>query len=589
MMSPADTSSESGANANREQLVSAAIVLPVAVAVVLVVFGEGRVGAGIAAVAPGMLIGYAIAAARGDGMRAIRRGVQLGFLALFFMLFFAATFPLHSYIVPDLFLRADPLAALSVMLGRSGAELARMWPALVIVALTVLLGRVFCGWVCPLGTSIDISDHFLFRRIRRSARVRIPALKYYVLVAALVAALLSVQVGHYVDPIPLLTRAVALVFHPIGVLAYNSAIGASASAGDSLAGSSAGSVAGIGEALKSVRSYYSPSLTFRTSIIAFIIFVVVLGLSAYGRRFWCRNVCPLGALLAVLGRYGLLKRIVTDDCTECMRCVAECKMAAVLEDPHGTVLRECIQCWDCTCVCPEDANPIAWTACAKSEADQVELGLNRRRLLQGIVGGGSYALLAQTAAARTHRSEKLIRPPGAMHIMAAAGLTDKPYTEADFLATCIRCGECMKACITNCLQPAVGEGGWEAFWTPIVVPRIGYCEKVCNICGTVCPTGALRFFYIAEKEDLIIGTAVINKNTCMAWYDDRACAACDEACHYKAVEVLPIAQERPDGRVVVQKRPVVYEDKCTGCGECEKACPVKPEAAIVVYAPEKQQ
>jgi ferredoxin len=264
-------------------------------------------------------------------------------------------------------------------------------------------------------------------------------------------------------------------------------------------------------------------------------------------------------------------------------------MSAVPDDPHGTVLRECIQCWDCTCVCPEDANPIAWTARAKSDADQVALGLNRRRLLQGVVGGGSYALLAQTAAARTHRGKRLIRPPGAMHIMAEAGLTDRPYTEADFLATCIRCGECMKACITHCLQPAVGEGGWEAFWTPIIVPRIGYCEKICNVCGTVCPTGALRFFYIAEKEVLISGTAFINKSTCIAWYDDRACAACDEACHYKAVEVVPIAQQRPGGVTVVQRRPVVYEDLCTGCGECEKACPVKPEAAIVVYALEKQQ
>ncbi len=588
-MKDANGRAEGAGETNRHQLASAAIMLPVAVAIVLVVFADGRLAAGLAAVAPAVLAGYAIAASRDDGMRAIRRGVQLGMLALFFMLFFAATFPLYSYIVPDLFLRADPLAALTVALGRAGAELARMWPALVIVGLTLLLGRVFCGWICPLGTTLDISDHFLFRRIRRSERIRLPTLKYYVLVAVLVSALLSVQVAHYFDPIPLLTRAVALVFHPVGVFVYNATLSGGATAGDGLAGSDAGPIAIVGEGLKELRTYHTHLLTFRTSLIAFIVFVVVLGLSAYGRRFWCRNVCPLGALLALLGRYGLLKRIVTNDCTECMRCVFECKMSAIPDNPHGTVLRECIQCWDCTCVCPEDANPIAVTARSKSEADEVELGVNRRRLLQGIVGGGSFALLAHTAAARTHRSEKLIRPPGAMHIMAEAGLTDKPYTEADFLATCIRCGECMKACITNCLQPAVGEGGWEAFWTPIVVPKIGYCEKICNICGTVCPTGALRFFYIAEKEDLIIGLATINKNTCIAWYDDRACAACDEACHYKAVEVQPIAQQRPGGITVVQKRPVVDESKCNGCGECEKACPVKPEAAIVVYAPAKQQ
>ncbi|MFQ5811327.1 MAG: 4Fe-4S binding protein, partial [Armatimonadota bacterium] len=283
-MKRTDTGAAGGEDRTREQLLAAAIALPVAIAIVLVVFADGRLGAALAAVAPAITIGWAIAAARGDGMRAIRRGVQLGTLALFFMLFFAATFPLHSRVVPDLFLRADPLAALSVLLGRGGAELARMWPALVIVVLTVALGRVFCGWACPLGTAIDISDHFLFRRIRRSRRAIIPALKYYVLAAALVAALLSVQVGHYVDPIPLFTRAVGLVFHPIGVLVHNSTISGGATAGDALAESKAGSVAALGRELKGLRSYHTPPLAFRTSIIAFIIFVALLGLSAYGRR-----------------------------------------------------------------------------------------------------------------------------------------------------------------------------------------------------------------------------------------------------------------------------------------------------------------
>ncbi|MFQ6099152.1 MAG: 4Fe-4S binding protein, partial [Armatimonadota bacterium] len=112
-----------------------------------------------------ILAGCLTARARGQGLRGIRRGVQVGALVLFLMLLFAASYPLYSYVRPDLFLRMDPLAGLTSIVAHSGAEVARLWPALVVLLVTVLFGRLFCGWVCPLGTIIDISDHLFFRRV----------------------------------------------------------------------------------------------------------------------------------------------------------------------------------------------------------------------------------------------------------------------------------------------------------------------------------------------------------------------------------------------------------------------------------------
>lgn len=539
-----------------------------------------------------VVAGYLMAAWRDLGWKGIRRGVQLGFLALFLMLFVAAAFPMYSYVVPDLFLRADPLLAGSAVMATAagkashfGAQLSRLWPSLVVIGLTLLLGRVFCGWICPLGTIIDLSDHYLFRRVSVKRRVLWPQLKYYVLAGTLVAALFSLQLAHLFDPIPLLTRTVTFAFYPIAILAHSAGVSGAAATGDVMANMG---LEQAGRGLSALRAAQSPPVYFGYNLLVLALFVGLLALSAYGRRFWCRNLCGLGALIALLGRYGLLKRRVNENCTRCMRCHIECKMSSISEEVEGTVLRECILCWDCVHVCPHDANPIVVTPESAAPKDDLAFGLSRRRLVGAMAGGLGLAALARTAPARAHRGQRLIRPPGAMPVMSDAGLTPTTFDEEDFLATCIRCGECMKACPTNAIQPAMMEAGLEGFWTPVIVPKIGYCEHNCNLCGTVCPTGALRFFYIAEKEQLISGVASINRDTCIAWYEDRHCLACNEACSYQAVPFQYLPMERESG-TTYHRRPVVDEGKCTGCGQCEKACPVKPEAAIVVFAKGRSQ
>jgi MauM/NapG family ferredoxin protein len=175
-------------------------------------------------------------------------------------------------------------------------------------------------------------------------------------------------------------------------------------------------------------------------------------------------------------------------------------------------------------------------------------------------------------------SEKLIRPPGAL-------------PEPRFLRTCVKCGECMKACPTNALQPATTQAGPEGLWTPVLVPKIGYCEYYCSLCSQVCPTGAIKELTIPEKVNVRIGTAWINKNRCIPYFLGRPCIVCEEHCPTspKAIKFVMVETRRPDGTVATQKAPVIDLDLCIGCGICENKCPVMDDPAIYVTSVGEQR
>ena len=149
-------------------------------------------------------------------------------------------------------------------------------------------------------------------------------------------------------------------------------------------------------------------------------------------------------------------------------------------------------------------------------------------------------------------------------------------SEAEFRSRCARCGACMRACPTAGLQPAVAEAGWDGVFTPILVPQAGWCEKACTACGQVCPTGALQPFQVGEKPQIKLGLATVHHDRCLSWRkrdEYRRCLICAEVCPYNAAQA-----RETEGEI----RPVVSAENCTGCGQCENKCPVKPGAAIVV-------
>ncbi len=499
--------------------------------------------------------------------RGVRRGVQLAFFALFIALFLGTTsgFPVLGGVPSDLFLRTSPLLAAATMLASRTLIWTVLLPAAIALALTLLFGRVYCGWFCPMGTLIDIVERTVFRKRHprpwpqeRSDRWR--AVKYVLLVVILASALFTYQPLLLLDPISLVHRSATVAVHAPLETVYKDAQGA----------------------------LYRPLLKrgvrlqvpgdrrmAENGALALAMLATVLGLSAVQRRFWCRYLCPLGGLLALASRAPLLRRRVTDACTHCLRCERQCKMGCIEERGAGYRVRECLQCYECEVCCPTGAvsfplaHAFAETKAGMNRASQ----LSRRRLVFGAAAGaGWYVTQKASTAGRMgakHEAWKnplLIRPPGAL-------------PEKEFLEVCARCEECVKVCPTNTLQPALFEAGLEGVFTPIVVPRIGECREKCALCSEVCPTGAIQPFFPEEKnprltaEPLIIGVATIDRDICRAWYKNQKCSVCDEQCPYDA-----IASPVVDG----MQRPFVVEQLCVGCGACERECPVQPEAAIRV-------
>ncbi len=493
--------------------------------------------------------------------RQLRRIVQIAILIFFALSVWHATWSGDGKPgAPPRLLTADPLSMLTTLLADGLHVLSHFRMALIILAATILLGRFFCGWICPLGTCIDISDKLIARK-RRKARGQFPQLKYYILAAVLLATLLGSPPAWILDPIPLLTRTLSLFLYPLAVAGYN--LGVTHGRGILLA---------LG-----LRVYPVETVGFSLQSVVGVMFLAILLLGLLSRRYWCRNLCPLGALLALVGRFGLWKRQVQEEgCVGCGLCYSSCKMGAIPADrPHVTQTAECILCYDCA-ICPRPTVTHITLSRRLEKGADAAVDIQKRHLLAGLGVGAAYAVAAGMTGRRTDFSPRLLRPPGAI-VRTPQG--PRPMTEEQFQHLCLRCGACMRACPTNGLQPAVTEAGLFGVFTPVLVPRIGECTPECTACGDVCPSGALVPFQAAEKQnDIIIGKAVIDENTCLAWQkgrDYKLCLVCDEQCPYDAIQM----QEHGPW---AQKRPHVITDKCTGCGKCEHECPVTPIAAIRV-------
>jgi len=464
---------------------------------------------------------------------------------------------LKSHGPVDLFFQFDPLLGLTAMLSARQVIFEMLVCAVPVVILTILAGRFFCGWLCPLGTVLDATDTLFFRKRRaKSQEHRARNIKYYVLAAVLIAAVFSTQAAYLLDPFGILTRAFTFAVFPVVQFA-------------------ARSLGGV-EFVRDNAPYLasSPFLPadvqyfFRLNFLAAAMLVVVLALNSYSRRFWCRNLCPLGALLGLISKFSIVRRVVKPECIKCSKCIPDCKMGAISADPTSYDAPECVYCYSCTSVCPALVTSIVPTL--RSEGYHSELNLSRRRTLQALGIGAAFAVLGKTnAAAKTSKngrtlvsSATLIRPPGSV-------------AEDEFTDRCVRCSECMKVCPTGGLQPALTEAGIAGLWTPVLVPRLGECAQNCNLCSQVCPSDAIQPFEIPEKSYIYIGRAVIDRSQCIAWNSEKKCLVCDEHCSYHALNWKEV-----DG----VRRPFVDDNKCVGCGICENACPIQPVAAIRAFS-----
>lgn len=477
----------------------------------------------------------------------MRSTVQALFFILFCLLFFLAAYPMAHSVPVDLFLRIDPLIALSTFLASRELH-APLLVSFIVIAASLLFGRFFCGYVCPLGTVIDYSHRFLVHRKKTNAHY--PALrniKYYLAVALVACALFGFNLVYLFDPLSVLTRVFTFLVYPFSVLLLNTGLDV---------------LRPLAEALRLVALSHKHVMQplFYMTFITLLVFSALLALNFFTERFWCRNLCPLGALISICSRWGIFKRQVSDACNRCMICYRECPMGAIADNPVHTRGGECFQCLHCAAVCPQTAISFTPARRLSPAGFNPAFELTRRNLFLSLGAGALTAFSLTTAPFVKHSAPRLIRPPGAL-------------PEKIFLKRCVRCGACMKACPTNTLQPCLWESGLNGLWSPRLVPRLAGCDQTCNACGRVCPTGALRDLPLEEKRNAKLGTAVIDRERCLVWADNTLCLICDEQCPYNAI----IFKWNEGAR-----RPFVVATKCNGCGFCEEKCPVRGESAIMV-------
>jgi MauM/NapG family ferredoxin protein len=437
------------------------------------------------------------------------------------------------------FLHGDPLAATGVTLGAGTLPGALVWAG-VLIALTLVLGRVFCGWICPLGTLQQLASFLFSGRSRRESLAvnryrRWYALKYYLLAAVLVGALAgTLQTGLF-DPLSLAARGLASGLWPL------------LPGGRPVPG----------------------------GWLAALLLLGILVASRWIPRVFCRGFCPLGALLGVFSRFAVFRiHREGNTCNSCKLCAFACQGA---DEPLGSHrVGECMVCLNCLPACPEHA--MAYRALPPVAAAPDQPDLSRRYLLGTVLGTLAVApLLRATGGGRDAADPSLLRPPGALG-------------EAEFLQRCVKCSLCQQACPTGAIKPAIGQAGFEGFWTPVVVPRRGWCEYACTRCGEVCPTAAITRLSPARKTGydgkppVSIGTAFVDRGRCLPWAMATPCIVCEEMCPTdpKAIWLESVDEAGRDGAARRLQRPHVEAARCVGCGICENKCPVGEQAAVRV-------
>ncbi|MCX5674492.1 MAG: 4Fe-4S binding protein [Planctomycetota bacterium] len=528
----------------------------------------------------------------------VRRFVQAAALILFLGLFFYVAWPYgerdyaayresKELVAAEMFLALDPLVGLSASLAARTLAWSLAWAA-ALGAVSLIFPRGFCGYLCPLGTLIDLSDWAVGRRIGSARVVQATGwrhLRYYVLAATLASAAVGVLAAGFVAAMPVLVRGMAFIAGPIQM--------------------------GL------TKGWYLVPPVGGGQIVSILLFAAVPALALVGRRFWCRCVCPSGAVFSAANLLRLTERRVSPACTGCGKCVQACPFDAIRPD-FSTRGLECTFCQTCGGVCPVRA--ITFTARwapaavgarhavpASAEVDvarhavpasaEVDVARpvravavasetphgqtsrrpdwagrpchTRRGFLGGVVGGvacGAAAALGVRAVGETSLPA-VVRPPGSV-------------PETEFLRLCIRCGECYQACPNNVLQPIGFERTPDDLWTPRVVPNWSGCEPSCNNCGHVCPTGAIRALPMPQKRAARMGLAGIDTQSCLPYIGfEGNCRLCADECHaagYDAIDLVRVnVALDTDGTPIEGSGnlvPVVNAEKCVGCGLCQTRC-----------------
>ncbi|MBE6367250.1 MAG: 4Fe-4S dicluster domain-containing protein [Lentisphaerae bacterium] len=419
--------------------------------------------------------------------------------------------------------------------------------ALMIAALVcAFCGRLYCSWFCPLGLLQDLLERInqkFFRKTPRSYQPGSPVLRMIFFTVSILLLLngCALFMG-IIEPYSLFGKFSSSMVRQILFMINDSTVELEQSP---LPESSAWSI------------YLAVNAGF---LLALILLVVLKG------RIFCNTLCPAGTILAGLAaRSGKRLHINSDKCVKCRKCEKACNANCINIAEQKIDFSRCFMCLECIKECPTDAISLVRRRKSGLATADLPAAPERRKLLITAGAAGAGAIIAGKMIKSSSAKELLpgIVPPGA-------------GSQAEFLAHCTGCGLCIANCRGGCLQPATVEYSWRGFMLPTMKfsgENPGKCEFECNNCMTNCPTGALKHLSLKSKQRCRIGMAEFFPKLCIAYVDGEPCGACSEHCPTHALKMVPGPHE-------FATVPQVIGDLCIGCGNCQYACPVKPQEAI---------
>ncbi len=467
----------------------------------------------------------------------------------------------------DWLIELDPLVGLGTLLTTHTLYKNLLW-GLATIVLTIILGRFFCGWICPFG-SIHQFVGFLSKRkksllekVKTNNYKQWQIIKYWILIFLLTAALADVAV--YLINLP---RSEPLIFWVlIGIFLAAAIILASFRALTDpkktvlflflcvalwvavsfafensrilSASLQTGLLDPIPLVYRSINLIILPLVDgtawklftnpryYEGAWLIGVIFFTTVFLNLKESRFYCRYICPLGALFGLLGRYSLWRIGKAEaECIDCYRCEKDCEGAC---SPSTRIrISECILCMNCLDECHH--HQIGYRNVPSAAGEILSPDLSRRQfVISFLSGAAAIPMIRLNGNLAANWNPELVRPPGALE-------------EEKFLSRCIKCGQCMRICPTNVIHPAGLVSGLEGLWTPLLNFRVGTsgCQLKCIACGNMCPTAAIRPISLDERlgrgryadQGLIkIGTAFVDRGRCLPWAMDQPCIVCQENC-----------------------------------------------------------
>lgn len=440
-----------------------------------------------------------------------------------------------------------------------------------LVLLTLLVGRVYCSVICPLGVFQDIVSWINGRRKKKKYRFsyspEVKWLRYGVFVLFIIALIAGVSsFVALLAPYSSYGRIATNLFAPVyrwgnNLLAYF------AERADSYA-------------------FYETEVWLKslpTFLIAAVTFVVLIVLAWRNGRTYCNTICPVGTVLGFFSRFSLFRPVIdTEKCKNCSLCSRGCKAACIDYKNHRIDYSRCVACMDCIDTCKHDALRLEyrWKKTNKTATDKPvqtvtseQIDTARRSFLS------ATAVLAATSVVKAQEKKvdgglaviedkKIpvrttpIVPPGA-------------WSARHFAQHCTACQLCVSACSNNVLRPSTELA---KLMQPEMSYERGYCRPECTRCSDVCPAGAIRPITIEEKSSTRIGHAVWIKKNCISLTDGVECGNCARHCPSGAILMVPSDSDDPNSVRI----PVVNAERCIGCGACENLCPARPFSAIYV-------